>query len=438
MYGPTPADMRRKLILFSADALVGEDLLLLERQPAFREALGGGARVRRIRSIYPTLTYPCHASIITGTYPEVHAVTSNTLPEPGNPRPLWRWERLHNHCPQDLFTQAKAHGYTTASVFWPTTGGHPAVDWLIPEVWPYRPSDTLEAVMERMGSSREVVQLASRNWRGRRMDRHPEADEVLVRCACDLIREAEPDVLALHPVHVDEARHAHGVFHPEVTRAVLDTDRYIGWILEALEEKKLRDRTCFVLVSDHGQMDYCRILRPNVLLREAGLVRCDPEGRVTLWKAWCQGGGMCSPVVLSDPEDPALVRETLEVLTAMKEREDCGISRVYTREEARLEEHLYGDASFILEGDGQTAFSENWLPPAMMASPGLEEGERRATHGYHPDRGPQPVFVARGPGFREGAFLEEGNLVDEAPTLARVLGFSLPLAQGRPMSTLLE
>jgi hypothetical protein len=46
----------------------------------------------------------------------------------------------------------------------------------------------------------------------------------------------------------------------------------------------------------------------------------------------------------------------------------------------------------------------------------------RATHGYMPDYGPQPVFVAKGPGIREGVALGRGRVIDEAPTFAALLG----------------
>ena len=48
------------------------------------------------------------------------------------------------------------------------------------------------------------------------------------------------------------------------------------------------------------------------------------------------------------------------------------------------------------------------------------------------------MFLAAGPSFRPGARISMANLVDEAPTLARVLGDSLPGADGRVMEELLN
>lgn len=68
----------------------------------------------------------------------------------------------------------------------------------------------------------------------------------------------------------------------------------------------------------------------------------------------------------------------------------------------------------------------------------MTTGTGRATHGHLPEKGPQPVFAAKGPAFRDGAVLPSGRLVDEAPTLAAVLGLEIPGADGHPVRELLK
>ena len=62
----------------------------------------------------------------------------------------------------------------------------------------------------------------------------------------------------------------------------------------------------------------------------------------------------------------------------------------------------------------------------------------RATHGYMPDYGPQPVFVAKGPAIREGVELGRGRVIDEAPTFAKIIGQTLPQADGKPIDEILK
>ena len=75
--------MKQKLIVLSADALVFEDVEDLKNMPNYRKYLEGGCRVERVRSIYPTITYPCHTTMCTGVWPEKHGIYGNLELRPG-------------------------------------------------------------------------------------------------------------------------------------------------------------------------------------------------------------------------------------------------------------------------------------------------------------------------------------------------------------------
>ena len=55
-----------------------------------------------------------------------------------------------------------------------------------------------------------------------------------------------------------------------------------------------------------------------------------------------------------------------------------------------------------------------------------------------PEKGPQPIFCAKGPHFRQGAYKEQGCIIDIAPTLASVMGQQMPDAQGNVLADLLR
>ena len=55
-----------------------------------------------------------------------------------------------------------------------------------------------------------------------------------------------------------------------------------------------------------------------------------------------------------------------------------------------------------------------------------------------PQKGPQPVLYAKGPSFAAGAELERCDIVDEAPTFARALGFEMPDTDGRVLRELMN
>ena len=70
--------MRNKLIVVSMDALIYEDLTYLAQKSAFGKLLQECAMVKQVKSIYPTLTYPCHATMATGCFPAKHGILNNT------------------------------------------------------------------------------------------------------------------------------------------------------------------------------------------------------------------------------------------------------------------------------------------------------------------------------------------------------------------------
>ena len=98
----------------------------------------------------------------------------------------------------------------------------------------------------------------------------------------------------------------------------------------------------------------------------------------------------------------------------------------------------YGPFSFMVATDGQTAVSEKLTEPAFTQIDLSDYRTGSATHGYEPELGPQPVFLGRGPAFKEGAVLPLARLIDEAPTFARILGQEMPQAEGRCLEELLR
>ena len=48
--------MKKKLIVFSADAMVSEDVDYLKTLPNYQKYLAGGCMVQKVDSVYPTIT----------------------------------------------------------------------------------------------------------------------------------------------------------------------------------------------------------------------------------------------------------------------------------------------------------------------------------------------------------------------------------------------
>lgn len=430
--------MNKKLIVFSADAMVTEDLDYLETLPNYKTYLGGSSVVRRVESIYPTITYPCHTTMATGVWPDKHGVTGNIELCPGDKVERWRWDYGAVKWKRDIFTEAKKAGYSTAAIFWPVTGNHPAIDYLIDEYWTQGEGDTPREAWKRMGSGEEMLNLIERYIGKNEIRRHPQSERFIMDCVCDLIRSHKPDLLFLHPANIDAYRHQMGLFHQKVREGVEETDRWIGEIMEALKESGQLENTNFVLTSDHGQLDIKRTVNPNVMLADSGLIRKGLAGELLSWDAWCLSGGLSALVYLKNPSDQACYEKTYRLLKDMQEEGVYGISQIFTAREAGEKYHLAGDFSFVLESDDYSSFGDSINRPLVTGFDTGDYRRGRATHGHLPFKGPQPIFAAKGPAFKENVILEQGRLVDQAPTFAAALGLTLDGADGVPMWELLR
>ena len=434
----------KRLLVMSADALVQEDIPFLIQLKNFSRFFAGGACVRRVRSVYPSITYPAHAALLTGRTPQSNGVYSNLVTMDPNPDGRWCWD-ASNLQGDDLFWAAHRAGLRVGSAAWPVTSNHRAVDYLMPEYWMAFPAPSLQEAYAAHGCGAEVLELVTQNSRYLRPGYmkgkshctiYPHYDDFNLGVACDIIRRYAPEVLFVHWSAVDSARHANGVFNARVTAAVAKTDEYIGRLTDALEDAGVLEQTNLVLLSDHGQIDFTRRVKLNVLLADHGLLRVEPDGRIAAdWQAYSLSNGLSAYVFVRDPRDERRVQALLE-----QAAQDglYGFQEVLTRSQARERYQLDGDFSFIVETDGYSAFSDDARRPILAEVDLTDYRYGRATHGYQPEKGPQPVFYARGAAFRDGASLDTARIIDIAPTLAAALGLDLREAQGRVLAELLQ
>ena len=416
--------MQQKLILVSMDALIFEDLAHLAGKPSFGHIMQNGARVERVRSIYPALTYPCHATMASGCWPAKHGVVNNKALIPGQKDTAGNWFH-HIYKVSDLFDGAKAKGLTTACVGWPTMACHPNIDYLVAEIaWTKaKTEEEYRAEYLRTGTPEDLWQTVCQphvHWRTQK----GKVQRFNTKVACEFIRRYQPDLLLMHLADPDRARHKYGVFAPEVKDALDECEVILAELLEAIRDSG--EDYNIVVTADHGQLDVCQTVSPNALFAKTGFLTLDGDGNVTDWRAWAHSTGMSSCVYVKDPVDePA-------VYALLKSHVGEGCERVFTREEAAAE-GFAGDFAFVMETDGKSSFDNDWQGEYLK--PGAST---KGNHGYHPDKAPRPTLIGCGPAFRKGVVLPSANLVDGAPTWAKLLDIPLPDAQGTPLTELLK
>ena len=429
----------RHVVVVSVDAMVYEDLETLSKLYTFEEIWDQTARVNRVRSVYPTITYPCHSTMMTGVYPETHGIVNNEQPIVCERSSLWQHMRDMVHA-KSVFDYAKEAGLTTAAVFWPVTGNDKNIDYLVDEYWPQH-GESSEQCFRDSGSSEEVMQkvvLTNLKLVENRHRQHPWCDAFVMQCACDMLTAFKPNLLMVHPANVDAYRHQTGLFTQKVETGLHETNLWINQLMKAADDAGILDKTDFFIVSDHGQLAIRRCIALNVLLAEKGLIDVAEDGSIRDWTAFAKSGGLSALVYLKRPGNADDLARTRAVLDELMATETAGIGQIFTEEEARREHHLGGSFSFVVEGDDYTSFSNDWVRPLVKPLDNRNYRFGRASHGHLPEKGPQPTLIAFGPHIKPGVVLENARLVDEAPTFAHALGLTMENVDGRALTELFK
>ncbi|MDO4438930.1 MAG: ectonucleotide pyrophosphatase/phosphodiesterase [Eubacteriales bacterium] len=423
--------MNKKLIVLSVDSLFDEDMEYLKTLPNFKKILDRGVYAEGgMRSVYPSFTYPAHASIITGTWPEYHGIYHNEKLDVGNPAPDWFWYHKDLKVPT-ILDLAHRNGLTTACIGWPCMGADPEIDWLVPEIWPENdkvdPRPILKtACSENMFGEGGVME---RHWHKLRKTTQPFMDNMMVGCACDIIRRYKPDVMFIHLAHLDHTRHANGIQGPAVTQAIIANDDWLGRLMEATMDAGLYEETNFAVISDHGHLPVHKVFNPNVLLVEEGLISLDDNGKIVKWDAYCNSTSLSCQVVMKDPKDEEVRHKLEKLLYKMRVTPEYGVEAVFNKEEVRKEQHLAGEFEYVLEGQN-TSFGNAWTGDVIVGPDNSDYKFSVASHGHLPVKGAQPVFMMAGPCVAGSKVIERQRIIDEAPTFAKLLGFEMPDAKG--------
>lgn len=434
--------MERHLIVVSVDALVFEDLEYARMLPNFKRFIEGGSLIERVRTIYPTLTHSIHATIITGAPAGVTGIINNEEFRPGERVKVWYNSLGQIRC-DTLLHAAKRAGLTTAVSTWPVTSGEgDVIDYLVPGVLNYLldgREDAAVDVYRECGMTENVRDIVAEGLRRNGIyDRHPEIDRFQVYCATEIIKRYKPNLMLVHPGHVDAMRHRYGLFSDKVQEAIRLTNSWLGEIYGAVVEAGILDTTDFIILSDHGHLGITRAVVLNSLLREQGYIRVTDDGELIDYDIFVHPAGLSAQVYLRDDADEELYEKAYKLFTDMCEVGIYGIGQVFKKEEVKEKYGLDGEFSFVLEGDGYSKFSERLVGPIAEALPTADVMYGHSAHGHLPERGPQPPFIAYGPDFKAGVVIPEGNILNHAPTMAKVLGITLRDSVGVAVDEILK
>lgn len=380
--------------------------------PNLRRLVSEGASADAVESVYPSTTYPAHATLVTGVPPRTHGVYSHLASRDPteSPRP-WHWFASALQVPA-LWDVARAAGLTTAAISWPVSAGA-AIDYNIPEIWnPAAPDperDFATAARYSTPGLFEELSQALAPW----LDGTGGAatsDQLRTEAAIELWRRHQPHLLLVHFIHYDALAHRYGPAAPESLAAIEEVDAEIGRIAEAVQNESVT----LVVLSDHGFVPVEKDAAPHVVLLEEKLFERAADGRPVRKRLGTIHAGGSFAFYWLEPPTPSNVRALEGALQGIS---DTGaVAEVLDR--TRLEA-LGADpkADLTLDAAPGFCFSDRWEGSV------IEPGRDRGAHGHLPDiPGLEASFIAVGPGITAGNNVGRISLTQIAPTLARILG----------------
>jgi predicted AlkP superfamily pyrophosphatase or phosphodiesterase len=386
-----------------------------------------------MKTVNPAVTWPNHTALVTGVPPLRHGVLFNGLlqngilesPEGQQPKILPKSRDALVRVPT-VYDLIHGAGLTTAQVDWIPwqTGG--TIDWAFEEIPDPKGSVEQEMVASGIVPAKDIEEFrkGTITWR----------DLIWTRAAVHLIRAHRPNFLLLHLLNTDASHHKYGPRTLAGNSALALADARVAEVIAAIEASGLKDRTTVIVVSDHGFKTITKTIRPNAVLRKAGLLV--PEGlKVASCKAYAISEGGTAMVYVRPSGGGHLTDLVKELLGGLE-----GMERV-------LEPREYPALGMPLPKDNPQA-----PDLILVAKPGygfsapfdgdpvgeVTEGMTIGLHGYpNTDPDMNAIFIAWGAGIRKGVTLEVFPNLNVAPTIASLFGLRMEGAEGRPLSEIL-
>lgn len=396
--------------------------------PAMRQLRAAGAHATAVRSIFPSLTYPAHTTLVTGALPSRHGVSHDRVVEPVE-NPPWLKDASLIRVPT-LWDAVRSAGGTTAAVGWPVSVGA-AIDWNVPDVWPGSEAELIPALRSAAsppGLLEELEREATGRLRPENFgNRHLAHDLRVASAAAYLLERYRPTLLLAHTQATVQVPQEPDWRNPRRARAVAASDQVVSMLLEVVERTGAWDRTAVLVVGDHGMIEVHTQVRPNVWLVEAGLrgARLETEP----WSATFHALGGAAFLRVRGPEDEgvAAVRRVLEGLPrAIRET-----FRVVEREEL-VALGSDPDAPLALAAAPGFVLDDRTEGEALQPNPGMSHGHDPALPEMHTG------LVAAGAGIRAGAVAPLLSITCVAPLVAELLGLDFQAPDGTAYPGLLE
>jgi len=387
-----------KLVVISIgglDARFLNEPVLKVKAPNIRKLMKEGASATVV-GVAPSTSWPSQASLVTGVSPWQNGITVPDLPaKPGD-----RFFSSSAIRTETLWDAASAAGLKTASVYWPSTAGA-RIAFDLPVYWETRRNNAvpMEGVIGKAtppGIADRVTKMFPA------FQKELWDDTSSTDAAVYLLSTEQPDVLFVHFADIEAEQHDTTALSIYAREILENDDDLIGQILKSVPQG-----TVVALVSGHGFENSNRVVRPRVLLREAGV-----KGNLEI------ADGL---IGTTNPAVAAALRKISE------QGAKSGIAREVKMTEVKAR----------VPALGRWVAAFDTVPNSVASNEdrgaGVGSGPHAGTDGLWPTRpNYRSILILNGPSVKP-VKLGEIDLLQIAPTLAEILGVKLPAAKSQSL-----
>lgn len=425
------ANQKNYVLLISIDGFPARQFSDTKLKIPTLRRLARAGRTAAAKTIFPSMTWPAHASLITGTWPRRHGVVGNRFYDRAKRRlrSSWQVPRRELIRTPTLFDAATNAGIKSASILWPCTRDDPSISWNIPEVYGQRNFASwsspgfLDALQKEGIPSDKLGVFGAREMFL--------LDAFARDSAVHVLTTHKPQLLAVHFVGADTVGHLFGSPSAPVSWTLEIIDGFVANLIAAYKQAGILGRTTVFIVSDHGFLEVTHKFDADKLLHQQGLI--PTLGRLSKAPVITVSNGQALHVYLLDKSKRADHEQI--VRRAFKPYQQKFIERIYSPRQFRQlglplpgRDGRVGD--LIVLARPNVVFRRIRGGKRIVARSGL-----RSMHGYLPSHKDNlALFIASGFGVIAKAKPGRIDNVDVAPTIARLLGLKLPTADGRPIA----
>ncbi|MFN8609316.1 MAG: ectonucleotide pyrophosphatase/phosphodiesterase [Vulcanimicrobiota bacterium] len=361
-----------------------------------------GASAQAVYSVFPSITYANHTSLVTGVSPLRHGIDCNVgFDWQTGPTLGWNWEASKIRV-RALWDLARRRGLKTAAFSWPVSVGA-RVDYLVPEIFSIpganqgstedllRRYSTPGLLQEIQGQSDLPFPVSFADW-----------DAWLPSAVGYTWRTYRPQLTLIHMLNLDWTQHRYGPESSETRAALAQLDASLQRIVEQVD----LERTVLLIVGDHGFQPVNLVLNPNRLFYDRGWIRME-QGKIKSWKVYARGNGGSAAIYCKEPGLLAEVQRLLEQRSTGRwtvlDRQQLDFRRTFPRAVMAIS-----------------------VPPGLALGQSVDgpfevKTERTlGQHGHLPELVPTG-WIMVGPGIKAGSDLGQRSLLEVAPTVGRFL-----------------